>query len=135
MQRRTVLAGLAGVGGLASVGTLGAYGLGVFDEPPFTLAVYNATGDETDVTCSLPAGFLDDHPAVATLVDRVEGRPVTDPARRRISRERATTIVSDLAAHCENTGGLYDIGGEWYFISVSGEGAHSHDGDTGDNEH
>lgn len=128
MQRRTVLAGVAaGLG----IGTLGAYGLGVFDDPPFTLSVYNAAGDETDVTCDLPDGFLDDHPVVATLVDAVGDNPVTEPEQQKISRERAASILSDLESNCETTGGLYDIQGEWYFISIKGE-PHSHSGDEDD---
>lgn len=131
MERRTVLAGAAGALGMS---TLGAYALGVFDDPPFTLSVYNAEGDETDVTCDLPDGFLDDHPVVADLVEAVQGRPVTEPASEPISRERAASVLSDLESHCETTGGLYDIRGEWYFISIKGE-PHGHDGDEDDHAH
>jgi len=128
MQRREVL---AGVSGLAGIGTLGAYGLGVFDDPPFTLKVYNADGDETDVTCDLPDDFLADKPVLSELVDDARDNSATEPAARGISRDRAAAILSDLESNCETTGGLYDIQGEWFFISISGE-AHGHSGEGGD---
>lgn len=132
MERRTVLAGVAaGLG----FGTVGAYGMGVFDDPPITLKVFNADGDETDVTCDLPDGFLDDKPVLADLVREAQGNPVDEPATQQISRDRAGTILSDLESHCETVGGLYRIQGDWFFISMSGEDTHGH-GDGGhDHEH
>lgn len=133
MERRTVLAGVAGVAGF---GTLGAYRLGAFDDPPFTLKVYNAEGDETDVTCDLPDDFLDDSPVLADLVDEARGNPVDEPATQQISRDRAANILSGLEANCEDVGGLYVIQGDRFFISMAGEEAHGHgEGDSHDHEH
>lgn len=130
MERRAVLAGVAGITGL---GAVGAYSLGVFDEPPFTLKVYNAKGDETDVTCDLPDGFLDDKPILAELVQETRGNPIDEPATRKVSRDRAANVLSGLEANCETVGGLYDIQGDWFFISISGDSAHGHgNGGSGD---
>jgi hypothetical protein len=131
MQRRTVLAGAAaGVG----LGTVGAYAGGLFDDPPFTLSVYNAKGDETDVTCDLPDGFLDDHPVLADLVAAAGDNPVSEPETAKITQDQAASILSDLSARCDTTGGLYAIRGEWYFISIQGD-PHSHDDERDGHEH
>ena len=132
MERRTVLAGVAaGLG----FGTLGAYGMGVFDDPPYTLKVFPAEGDETDETCDLPDGFLDDRPVLADLVEEARGNPIGEPATEKISRDRATGILSGLQANCETVGGLYDVQGDWFFISMTGEGAHDHSDGSDDHEH
>lgn len=135
MNRRTLLATV----GTATAGLSGCLGLGADDRPPILLRAMRAEGNETDVVCPLDRSVLDEWPRIDDVLDAADDRPVYEWAETGVSEERAHDIVDALDAHCEDAGtqdgGLYRIGDDYYFVSVTPRGTSTAGLDEGDHEH
>lgn len=98
-----------------------------------------AEGNETDVVCPLDRSVLDERPRVEAVLDAADDRPVHEWARIGISEERAHGIVDALDHHCEDAGtqdgGLYRVGDDHYFISVTPRGTSTAGLGGDDHEH
>jgi hypothetical protein len=117
MNRRAVLGGIAGLASTA----LTAGCAGVLGEKPLQVRATPADGDETEVRCDLPAGVVEDHPAlhdVLRMADDERGAADTDWVTRGVTRERGEAIRDALEGTCERTGGLYRWEGGWFFVSI-----------------
>jgi hypothetical protein len=117
MNRRAVLAGVAGSAGAALIPGCSA----VLGEKPLQVRAMAADGDETDVRCELPAAVVEDHPALHDVLriaatEREESD--TGWVTRDVTRDRGEEIRAALEAACEETGGLYRWDGGWFFVSI-----------------
>lgn len=129
VTRRNLLAGgataaTAGLAGCTSSGSLNR--LNPFWDAPIEMKVVAASGEETDVTCSLPAGAVEDHPvlrdAMAELADADPRTTVT----RKLTTDEGRAISDTFTEHCETVGGLYEYEGNWYLVGLTFEAQSDH---------
>ena len=126
MNRRSFLHG-AGVGAASIAGASATAGcLDRLRRQPVLVRVAPATGDETDVRCSLTESFVAEHPPLERALSRASGNDRLEWASVDVGEETAQDLVDDLHRHCEETGGeyrgLYHYRDRYYFISVSPRG-------------
>ncbi|MFB6136172.1 MAG: hypothetical protein ABEJ04_05395 [Halobacteriaceae archaeon] len=128
MRRRALLAAAAAT----AAGSAGC--LGFLSEKPMLLRARRADGDETDVRCVLSDDVVDAHPALDDVLRMADAQRSDGWVTRDVTRDRAEKVVAALERTCEETGGLYRYGGNWYFVSVQYKDATEH-GDGPEHSH
>ena len=129
LSRRKLLAaaGTATLGGLAGCTDEEVNRLNPLWEPPITMKVIAASGDETDVSCTLAADALSDLPELRrpleTLADAEDGQRIV----KGLTIETGQEISNMLARQCDDQiGGLYSYDGSWYLLGLTFKAQEDH---------
>lgn len=112
------LAGCTGTGSLNR--------LNPFWDPPITMKVVAASGDETDVTCTLPANAVENHPLLQNAMEKLADADTGTTVKKGMTTERGQAISNTLTAQCETVGGLYRYDGEWYLVGLTFKAQEDH---------
>lgn len=122
LTRRRLLAGTATAAAAGLAGCTGGRTLQRFNpfwDPPITMKVIAASGDETDVKCVLPEEAVEKHVplknAMRSLADADAGERVV----KGLSTDTGRAISDTLTQQCENVGGLYRYEGRWYLVGLT----------------
>lgn len=120
--RRGLLAGgavatavlLAGCTGNESLNRLNP-----FWNPPITMTVVAASGDETDTTCSLSAEAVERHPPLQSAMEKLADAEPGTKVTKGLTTETGQAISNTFTEHCQAVGGLYRYDGEWYLVGLT----------------
>lgn len=129
VSRRSLLAAGATVtlAGLAGCTDEDVARLNPLWDPPITMKVIAASGDETDVTCTLETEAVEELPELRrpleTLADAEDGERIV----KGVTEDTGTAISNMLTRQCgEDVGGLYRYEGEWYLMGLTFEAQADH---------
>ena len=129
LSRRRLLAaaGTATLGGLAGCTTDELNRLNPLWDAPITMKLIAASGDETDVTCTIESDAVSDLPelkeALESLADAEDGQRVV----KGLTTETGQEISNMLARQCgEDVGGLYKYEDAWYLLGLTFKAQEDH---------
>lgn len=129
LSRRRLLAaaGTATLVGLAGCTDEEVNRLNPLWDPPITMQVIAADGDETDVTCTLETDAVADLPELRepleTLADAEDGQRIV----KGLTTETGQEISNMLTRQCDDAvGGLYNYEDEWYLLGLTFEAQEDH---------
>jgi hypothetical protein len=96
-------------------------------DPPIEMKVIAASGDETDVTCTLDADAVAEIPELerplAELADADDGERIV----KGLTSDTGTEISNTLTRQCgDDVGGLYEYKEEWYLMGLTFEAQEDH---------
>jgi hypothetical protein len=130
LSRRRLLAaaGSASLAGLAGCTDEEVNRLNPLWEPPITMKVIAASGDETDVTCSLDADAVSDLPELRESLERLADADDGDRIVKGLTTETGQEISNMLTRQCDDgsVGGLYNYEGAWYLLGLTFEAQEDH---------
>lgn len=129
LSRRRLLAaaGTATLGGLAGCTTDEINRLNPLWDAPITMKLIAASGDETDVTCTIESDAVSDLPELEepleALADADDGQRVV----KGLTTETGQEISNMLARQCdEDVGGLYKYEDAWYLLGLTFKAQEDH---------
>jgi hypothetical protein len=120
--RRKLLAavGTATVTGLAGCTAAERTRLNPFAEPPVSITVLRASGDETETTCRLDADAVDDVPELREPLEELADADDGERLERGLSIATGREISNLFTRQCDDdVGGLYRYDGVWYLIGLT----------------
>lgn len=129
LSRRRLLAaaGTATLAGLAGCTDEEVNRLNPLWDPPITMKLIAASGDETDVSCTLEPDAVAEIPELRepleTLADAEDGQRIV----RGLTSGTGQEISNMLTRQCEDAvGGLYQYEGEWYLLGLTFKAQEDH---------
>lgn len=121
-SRRQLLAavGAATATGLAGCTAAERARLNPLAEPPVTMKVVAASGDETEVTCQLDEDAVTEIPALQNPLDELDGAEEGERVERGLSIPEGREISNFFTQQCEeDAGGLVSYDGSWYLVGLT----------------
>jgi hypothetical protein len=129
LSRRRLLAaaGTATLGGLAGCTSDEINRLNPLWDAPITMKLIAASGDETDVTCTIESDAVSDLPELKepldSLADAEDGQRVV----KGLTTATGQQISNMLTKQCgEDVGGLYNYEGSWYLLGLTFKAQEDH---------
>lgn len=119
--RRTLLAavGTATLGGLAGCTSAERAQLNPFADPPVSMTVIAASGDETETTCRLDADAVAAIGQLQTPLDRLNDAADGERIETPLTIPTGQAISNLFTRQCDGSvGGLYRYKESWYLIGL-----------------
>lgn len=129
LSRRRLLAaaGTVTLAGLAGCTEEELNRLNPLWEPPIVMTVIVASGDETDVTCTLDPEAVADLPELRGPLETLAGAEDGQRIVKGLTTETGQEISNVLTRQCSDAvGGLYEYEGEWYLLGLTFEAQEDH---------
>ena len=129
ISRRRLLAaaGTATLGGLAGCTTDEINRLNPLWDAPITMKLIAASGDETDVTCTIEPDAVSDLPELEEPLDALADAEDGQRVVKGLTTETGQEISNMLARQCgEDVGGLYKYEDAWYLLGLTFKAQEDH---------
>lgn len=122
LSRRKLLAAgtVTALTGLAGCTAADRARLNPFAEPPVSMTVIRASGDETETTCRLDAEAVADIPELQDPLDRLNDADDGERVEKGLSIATGREISNMFTRQCEDdVGGIYRYDGAAYLIGLT----------------
>lgn len=129
LSRRQLLAGGATAATVGLAGCSASPGLNrlnPFWDPPIEMKVVAAAGEESDVTCRLPAEAVERHPVLQDAMEELADAEPRTKVTRGLTTDEGRAISDTFTEQCETAGGLYRYEGNWYLVGLTFEAQGDH---------
>lgn len=94
---------------------------------PITMKVIAASGDETDVTCTLETEAVADFPELRDPLERLADAEDGQRIEKGLTTETGQEISNMLTRQCDDAvGGLYQYEGQWYLLGLTFKAQEDH---------
>lgn len=129
LSRRRLLAaaGTASLAGLAGCTEEQVKRLNPLWQPPITMTLIAAGGDETDVRCRIEPEAVAELPELRGPLETLAGADTGRRIVKGLTIETGQEISNMLTRQCgDDVGGLYKYEGEWYLLGLTFEAQEDH---------